>query len=594
MNDSAEKGKPPLSQEVFFWCCAVVSLMALLGTHSLFWMEPSVAEAAREIVVTGKWYPFTINFEPRPDLPILEVWSIALVFKLSLLLKIGISEFAARLPSALAALGLLLGVTLLAKRLFDRTAALLAGWMTLGSFGVLFLGRGCYFPGTFSAMIAVWIVVLYLYCVRRRSFWLYLLWGVVWTLGILNRGLLFLGLSVALLIPWMNGYRIDLDRKFPIAALLSVALLYLAWWFVFGEPVSAVAHWVDGRLGDINFRKVWDFLAANREARMNLFFTKAFICSLPMIIMPWLPIGLTAFFGTLFNMQKLPREDRCLLWSIVLGLTVLSLPMSPLRTDLLPLVPFAALMTGVWLLRVPDRSINRRWSIVSRWSVIAVRSVLMVLAACGVVSPLTATVWKPLLNNFELPVLFWTAAFLFGGAVLLIMMLDSYPGRPLSRLTGLPRRLVSPVLGGTLLSICLLSFLMPSVCELWAEKQFLLDVRKRIAAENVSVFNIGDRDSTAKLLFYTGSARPVTWIGKYRADGRKNVLAGDAGAKVAVVAALGGEDEKILRRVVEAERLGIDLGKPEIREATPPDCGLPYRPHACWLVTVPERPAAGK
>ena len=170
MNDSAEKGNPQLRQEIFFWCCAVVSLMALLGGHSLFWMEPSVAEAAREIAENGRWYPFTVNFSECSDLPLLEVWSVALVFKVSLILKLGISEFAARLPSALSALSVLIGVTLLAKRIFGRTAALLAGWLTLGSFGLLFLGRGCYFPGVFSAMSAIWIVVLYLYCAERRSF----------------------------------------------------------------------------------------------------------------------------------------------------------------------------------------------------------------------------------------------------------------------------------------------------------------------------------------------------------------------------------------------------------------------------------------
>ena len=155
MNDSAEKIDPQFRHEVFFWCCAIVSLMALLGSHSLFWTEPAVAEAAREITATGRWYPLTVNFRKCSDLPLLEVWSVACFF------KFGVSEFAARLPSVLAALVLLIGVFRLAKRLFDRRAALLTAWLTLGSFGVLYMGRCCV-PGVFSAAIAVWAVLLYL------------------------------------------------------------------------------------------------------------------------------------------------------------------------------------------------------------------------------------------------------------------------------------------------------------------------------------------------------------------------------------------------------------------------------------------------
>ena len=47
--------------------------------------------------------------------------------------------------------------------------------------------------------------------------------------------------------------------------------------------------------------------------------------------------------------------------------------------------------------------------------------------------------------------------FLITALVLFIMLLDSHPTRPLPRLTGLPDALASTILGGTLLTICLIS-----------------------------------------------------------------------------------------------------------------------------------------
>jgi 4-amino-4-deoxy-L-arabinose transferase-like glycosyltransferase len=97
-------------------------LFANLGGAALF--EPDEArnaEKAREILLLNDWVTPHENFVPVLDKPMFFYWLVAVSFKL-----FGVSEWAARLPSALAALGCLL----LVFRFADRRWG---GWVALWS-----------------------------------------------------------------------------------------------------------------------------------------------------------------------------------------------------------------------------------------------------------------------------------------------------------------------------------------------------------------------------------------------------------------------------------------------------------------------------
>ena len=557
MNDSAENNAPSLRQKCFFWCCAAVSLVALLGSNSLFWAEPRIAEAAREITVTGRWHPLTINFVESPDLPVLEVWSVALIFKL------GVSEFAARLPSALAAIALLIGTIRLTKQLFDRRTALLTGWLTLGSFGVLYMGRCCG-SGVFSGAFAVWAVVLYLRGVGRKSFWLALGLCVMLALGVLNRGFGFLWLPGALLLPWMFVNRPRLELRVAAAAGVAAIGLYLAWLFTRGEPLTAFSKWLL-QLLDLKTSwpalKHWCVIWWSRRANpmwMGL-------VDVPIIMLPWTLITLAAFIGALYRIRRIARDERCLCAGIILGFLVLAFPASSLRTDFLPLVPFLALETGVWALRGEGGRL-------SRWAVVATRGAIVAAASFGTVALVTIPFWLVMLN-VTLPMLFWAACVFFGAAVLVIMMLDCYPTHPLPRLTGLPDPLGSTVLGGTLASICLISFLLPSLREMRREKPFLLAVKKDVAERRPkAIVNVGGVDSTALLLFYADIPGRIVTVSERCDDRDEQDFVGAAakaeGGRIAVIAPWREREKTFLLRCAAASRRRIDVNNPDRREDT--------------------------
>ena len=91
--------------------------------------EAFYAQAGREMVETGDWVTPRYNGEYRFEKPVLFYWLVALAY-----LPAGAGEFAARLPSALAGLGLVLAAFACARRWYDDDTALLAGAVTATSF----------------------------------------------------------------------------------------------------------------------------------------------------------------------------------------------------------------------------------------------------------------------------------------------------------------------------------------------------------------------------------------------------------------------------------------------------------------------------
>jgi 4-amino-4-deoxy-L-arabinose transferase-like glycosyltransferase len=103
---------------------AAVIFLWFLGAHDL-WApdEPFFGEGAREMVADGQWLVTHVNGVVNSHKPPLFFWLIA-IFSLPLG---AVSEFTARLPSVLAALGTLVLVMRMGRRWFGPKTAALAG-----------------------------------------------------------------------------------------------------------------------------------------------------------------------------------------------------------------------------------------------------------------------------------------------------------------------------------------------------------------------------------------------------------------------------------------------------------------------------------
>lgn len=108
-----------------------------LGASSLWDIDEGLnAEAAREMLESGNWIVPTFNFKPRTAKPALLYWLQAIAYQ-----RYGVNEFAARLPSALAAIGVVLLTYELGRRMFSPTTGLLAGVIVISSVQVSILAH---------------------------------------------------------------------------------------------------------------------------------------------------------------------------------------------------------------------------------------------------------------------------------------------------------------------------------------------------------------------------------------------------------------------------------------------------------------------
>jgi 4-amino-4-deoxy-L-arabinose transferase-like glycosyltransferase len=102
--------------------CVVCLAILFVNLGGAAFFEPDEgrnAEKAREILLLDDWVTPHHNFLPTLDKPMASYWLVAISFKL-----FGFSEWAARLPSALAAIGCLVLLYRFAHRLWGSPAAL--------------------------------------------------------------------------------------------------------------------------------------------------------------------------------------------------------------------------------------------------------------------------------------------------------------------------------------------------------------------------------------------------------------------------------------------------------------------------------------
>src|SRR5947208_7640112 len=109
-----------LGHHLLLVAVAVLLYFPNLGKPSLWDIdEGNNAEAAREMRAAGNWIVPTFNFQLRVDKPALLYWLQIAAYE-----SVGVNEFAARLPSAIAALLTVLLAYELGRRMFDAVTGL--------------------------------------------------------------------------------------------------------------------------------------------------------------------------------------------------------------------------------------------------------------------------------------------------------------------------------------------------------------------------------------------------------------------------------------------------------------------------------------
>jgi 4-amino-4-deoxy-L-arabinose transferase-like glycosyltransferase len=294
-------------------CLAVLWALALwpgLGSSGrLSYHEAFVAQGAREILGSGTWgYP-TIGGLPWLEKPPLPWWLVAALGRCAG----GVNETVARFPSALAAMGLVWGVAVLAGRHYGPRIGLLAGAVQATTVWTVMRGRLAEADMLLACLVTWALAAFDRLCLvgaateasasggwaprSRRGFWDWvffaLLGGTALVKGIGFGAILIVAVLVVVLA-WQRARAAPRRLWFPAGWFLAAALA-LAW------PLSMVAQ--HGRGAFVLWTMhVADRLAARRGPGPGPFAGEPWWEYVPGLLvqaLPWTPLALAGAWRSL-------------------------------------------------------------------------------------------------------------------------------------------------------------------------------------------------------------------------------------------------------------------------------------------------------
>ncbi|MGZ8433584.1 MAG: glycosyltransferase family 39 protein [Candidatus Binatia bacterium] len=378
----SRKGSDPVQQSPadrwFPWallCFVLLILFYRLGGPVLF--EPDEgrnAEKAREILVLNDWITPHENFHAVLDKPIFFYWLIALSYKL-----FGVSEWAARLPSVLAAFGSIVMVYVFVRHWWGEWEARWSVLALVTSAGYFVFSRLVIFDMTLTAFIMLALCAFYhaAHAPGSTANWTTcaILYGALGA-ATLTKGLVGLvvpGLIVFFYLLLSNSWRsLGNIRLFPGVVLF---LLIVMPWYILAERHNP------GYLGYYFLEEHFGRFSTEKFDRSSPWYFYLYV--VPLGLLPWtllLPAAVKYHWRRRLDDQTL----WLILWAII-PILFFSMSKSKLPHYILPSFPPLAILLGTAVSRLLSDSQERlRYGFGASWLVI---SSLFIYSAAGVIAP---------------------------------------------------------------------------------------------------------------------------------------------------------------------------------------------------------------
>lgn len=267
-------------------------LPKLGGTPLKSWDEAWYAEISRNILRNNQWFLHQWNNLSYFDHPPLGFWLVALSFKI-----FGVSEMAARLPSALAGIGLILLIFIIGKKLFNEAVGFAAG-LSLISFPWFWLRAR---EGNLDIILAFTVLLAIFFVLKAKENRRFLVGtGAAFALVLLTKTIIGIGIIPVLFYAYFSSAQ---KKGADILLFFIPFLVIILPWYVINYLTYGLAFinrniFVTGlRLPGMGSLKG---LSSGKG-----FFLKNTLWQLHMGILLWYKPFLVSFFGSLlFFKQK--------------------------------------------------------------------------------------------------------------------------------------------------------------------------------------------------------------------------------------------------------------------------------------------------
>jgi len=304
--------------------------------------EPDIAEVAKAMADSGDWVAPRRMGVIWVDYPPMIYWTGVV----SAHLLGGVDEFALRLPSALAAVALVLLTCVAGSRWFGPVAGLWSG-LTLLTFLQFAQQAVGYRPDMlFSLFIAAGFFAYAAGSGERPRLLLRVAAFALFGLAMLSKGPLGVLLPGLVLTLW-HATRREWRRLLELAplALVSVAV-YLPWFLACARAMGA-----DDILSELYAQNIARFVSAHRAHGKPVYY---YLVNIWGDLAPWSPLVPFALVWIHRARRWRDREVQLLLWWLGAFFVFLSIAVTKRQLYLLPAYPAFALVLGAWIAAALD------------------------------------------------------------------------------------------------------------------------------------------------------------------------------------------------------------------------------------------------
>jgi 4-amino-4-deoxy-L-arabinose transferase-like glycosyltransferase len=326
--------------------------LPFLGSYRI--IEPSdgfYTEAAREMLETGDFVLPHLNYQPFFDKPILIYWLVAAAYKI-----VGISTFAARLPSALSAVAMSVATFVFARAFLTTRTAISAAIILCSSSLLLVVGHVDLIDAPLSLMteLSAFSFFLVVETERRNLLWLaYACLGI----GLLLKGPVILFLVGGTIVSYLLATRKigDMLSALKMLKLTPGLVLTLAiaipWYALAG--IQSHGEFLTEFFLKQNILRALGKVKLNHAQPFYFYVPVIFVGTAPW---SWLPLASVPFIRSLVAQRySLGLAEKgaifCVAWSAVVFL-FFSAVTGKLGTYVLPLLPAVSILCAITLDRL--------------------------------------------------------------------------------------------------------------------------------------------------------------------------------------------------------------------------------------------------
>jgi 4-amino-4-deoxy-L-arabinose transferase-like glycosyltransferase len=395
-------------QELMLLLVMVFLLFWSLGARGLWAAEGRWAEITRNMLLTKDIFHPTIGGEPYFDKPLLTYWFISIIAALSGVLN----ELVVRIPSAVAGMLSIWATVRLGTRLWSAQVGRIAGWIFLTTYAFLFWSR----TGTAETenLAAIILAVAWYWARRDRpNFTTFLVFYLIVFIGALTKGLTSVVVPVLVIMPDVikeKRWRAFFKPVHFLALTLAIGL-YLAPFII--ASLTRPENYSSSGLALVFQENIQRFFRPfDHKGPFYLYFY-----ALPILLLPWAPLFLGAFVGLIKNFKQLDSNTRWLIKAIILIFLFFSLSGSRRDYYILPIIPFCALLTAIFIVWVNQPQVHR----IQHLGMEIQRTILFGLIIFELTIPLLLIIAKRI-TGFEAPLSLSVASLIIGFIALILVL----------------------------------------------------------------------------------------------------------------------------------------------------------------------------